>query len=188
MLYLVFAYIFSHLGYIAVTLTLALIVSAVVVRLVRDRKTGKGGCGCGCNGGCNNDGCGCGCGDAAMGAPVAVNVTLGLFSIVKLYRTVNMMVNSLGRCLPESCTAVGSAGDPCADFENIRFPMDMFSPSAAPKSCCGFGPVFGSSNCVISNVAGATDCNGCGTCNGGSCGTCNSCGNNSTNGCNTCGR
>ena len=143
------------------------------------------GCGCGCNGGCND---GCGCGDAAMGAPVAVNVTIGLFSIVKLYRTVNMMVNSLGRCLPESCTAVGSAGDPCADFENIRFPMDMFSPSAAPKSCCGFGPVFGSSNCVIGNVAGATDCNGCGTCNGGSCGTCNSCGNNSTNGCNTCGR
>ena len=50
MMYLVFAYIFSHLGYIAVTLTLALIVSAVVVRLVRDRKTGKGGCGCGCKG------------------------------------------------------------------------------------------------------------------------------------------
>lgn len=130
------------------------------------------GCGCGCGNGCN-EGCGCGCGDAAMGAPVAVNVTLGLFSIVKLYRTVNMLVNSLGRCLPESCTAVGSAGDPCADFENIRFPMDMFSPSAAPKSCCGFGPVFGSPNCVIGSVAGATDC-----------GTCNSCGNNS---CNSCG-
>lgn len=132
-------------------------------------------CGCGCGCGCGSCGDNCGCGDAALGAPVAVNVTLGLFSIVKLYRTVNMLVNSLGRCLPETCTAVGSAGDPCADFENIRFPMDMFSPSAAPKSCCGFGPVFGSPNCISGNVAGATtDCNNC-----------NSCG---TNGCNSCGR
>ncbi|MBO5329287.1 MAG: hypothetical protein J6A71_02035 [Anaerotignum sp.] len=34
----------------------------------------------------------------------------------------------------------------------------MFSPSTEPKSCCGFGPIFGSPNCEI-------DCLGCG-CNG----------------------
>lgn len=102
------------------------------------------GCGCGGNDGCS---CGCGCGDATLGAPVAVNVTIGLFTIVKLFRTVNMLVNSLGRCMPETCTSLATASDPCANFENIRFPLDMFSPSAEPQSCCGFGPVFGSPNC-----------------------------------------
>ena len=44
------AYISAHMGYIVVTLVLVLIVAAVVVRMVRDKKTGKGGCGCGCKG------------------------------------------------------------------------------------------------------------------------------------------
>ena len=107
-------------------------------------------------------------GDAAMGAPVAVNVCIGLFTIVKLFRTVNMVVNSLGRCMPETCTSTAIPGDPCRNFENIRFPLDMFSPSAEPRSCCGFGPVFGSPNCEI-------DCLGCG-CNTDNCN--NYCSNN----------
>ena len=110
-------------------------------------------------------------GDAAMGAPVAVNVSIGLFTIVKLFRTVNMVVNSLGRCMPETCTSTAVPGDPCRNFENIRFPLDMFSPSAEPKSCCGFGPVFGSPNCEI-------DCLGCGCndgCNNNNCGCNNNC-------------
>ena len=111
-------------------------------------------------------------GDAAMGAPVAVNVSIGLFTIVKLFRTVNMVVNSLGRCMPETCTSTAVPGDPCRNFENIRFPLDMFPPSTEPKSCCGFGPVFGSPNCEI-------DCLGCGCndCNNNNCG-CNNNGNN----------
>lgn len=96
-------------------------------------------------------------GDAALGAPVAVNVTVGLFTIIKLFRTVNMVVHSLGRCLPESGTSVGTSSDPCRNFENIRFPLDMFSPSAEPKSCCGYGSDFSSSTCEND----ATDC-GCG--------------------------
>ena len=107
-------------------------------------------------------------GDAAMGAPVAVNVCIGLFTIVKLFRTVNMVVNSLGRCMPETCTSTAIPGDPCRNFENIRFPLDMFSPSTEPRSCCGFGPVFGSPNCEI-------DCLGCG-CNNDNCN--NNCSNN----------
>ena len=90
-------------------------------------------------------------GDAAMGAPVAVNVTIGLFTIVKLFRTVNMVVNSLGRCMPESCTAPATNSDPCGNFENIRFPLDIFSPSTEPKSCCGFGPIFGNPSCEEDN-------------------------------------
>nr|WP_294681068.1 hypothetical protein [uncultured Anaerotignum sp.] len=91
----------------------------------------------------------CGCeatqasGDAALGAPIAVNVTVGLFTIVKLFRTVNIMVHSLGRCVPERCSANAANSDPCKGFEDIRFPLDLFSPVAKPRSCCGFGTVFG---------------------------------------------
>jgi len=38
------------MGYIVVSLVLLLIVAAVVVRMVRDKKTGRDGCGCGCKG------------------------------------------------------------------------------------------------------------------------------------------
>ena len=44
------AYIVSHMGYIVVTLVLILIVTAVIFRMVRDKRSGKGGCGCGCSG------------------------------------------------------------------------------------------------------------------------------------------
>lgn len=106
---------------------------------------------CGCNscGSCNS----CDCdtraenGDPALGAPIAVNVTIGLFTIVKLFRTVNMLVNSLGRCVPERCTSNATNSDPCEGFENTRFPLDLFSPVATPRSCCGFGPVFGNADC-----------------------------------------
>lgn len=105
---------------------------------------------CDC-GPCHHD-CDCDCisltrGDAALGAPVAVNVTIGLFTIVKLFRTLNIMVNSLGRCTPERCTSNAIPGDPCRNFDRIRFPMDLFAPAAEPESCCGFGPVFGSRDC-----------------------------------------
>ena len=43
-------YIAAHMGYIVVTLILVLIVAAVILRMVRDHKTGSGGCGCGCKG------------------------------------------------------------------------------------------------------------------------------------------
>ncbi|MBQ7758521.1 hypothetical protein [Anaerotignum sp.] len=100
--------------------------------------------------------CSCGCdscnsvrnnGDAALGAPIAVNVTIGLFTIVKLFRTVNIVVNSLGSCVPERCTSSATNCDPCAGFDDIRFPMDLFSPTAEPRSCCGFGPIFGDPDC-----------------------------------------
>ena len=45
-----FAYLAAHMGYIIVTLVLVLIVAAIIIRMVRDKKTGKGGCGCGCQG------------------------------------------------------------------------------------------------------------------------------------------
>ena len=41
-----FAWLASHTGDIVVLLALALLVGALVVRMVKDKKTGKGGCGC----------------------------------------------------------------------------------------------------------------------------------------------
>ena len=44
-----------HGGEILVCLILLLIVGAIIARMVRDRRAGKGGCGCNC-GGCPNAG------------------------------------------------------------------------------------------------------------------------------------
>lgn len=48
-------FIAQHGGEMVVCLMLLLIVGAIIVRMVRDRRAGKGGCGCNC-GGCPNAG------------------------------------------------------------------------------------------------------------------------------------
>ncbi|MCI7657557.1 hypothetical protein [Anaerotignum sp.] len=147
---------------------------------------GCNNCGCG-NCSCNSCGCGnCGCdnGDASMGAPIAVNVTLGLFTIVKLFRTVNMLVHSFGNCVPEPCSlSTNGDADPCRNFDCIPFPLDLFSPSTQPRSCCGFGDTFGSAGCreerSCNSGCGSNSCEN--NCNSG-CGS-NSCGNSCNSGC-----
>ncbi|WP_317856306.1 hypothetical protein [Chakrabartyella piscis] len=129
--------------------------------------------GCGCNSCC----CGTNAGDVTMGAPVAVNVTIGLFTIVKMFRTVNMIVESLGRCVPETCTSIGNACDPCANFDSLAFPLDAFSPVTEPRSCCGYGTTYGSPNCQV------TSHHDCGCSHDHSCG----CSCNCNCGCNDCG-
>ncbi len=125
-------------------------------------------CICGCESGCGGDnGCGDPCCDFST-SPVAVNVTIGLFTIIKLYRPVNMVVQSLGTCLPESCVSPLQSGDPCANFNALSFPWDVFTPSEEPKSCCSYSPNYSSPNCE------ALD-DGCG-CN-------NGCNNNCNNNC-----
>lgn len=129
-------------------------------------------CDCSCNCGCN---CSCNNGDSSMGSPIAVNVTIGLFAIIKLFRTVNMLVESLGRCVPEECYTPSNNGDPCKNFDAYPFPLDLFSPCAQPKSCCAFGDGYGSNqgNCVDHK--------------GDSCDTDNACNtNHNNNGCTNC--
>ena len=46
-----------HGGEILVCLVLLLIVGAIVARMVRDRRAGKGGCGCNCGGSPNAGAC-----------------------------------------------------------------------------------------------------------------------------------
>ena len=48
-------FITQHGGEIVVCLVLLAIVSAIILRMVKDRRAGKGGCGCNC-GGCPNAG------------------------------------------------------------------------------------------------------------------------------------
>lgn len=66
-----------------------------------------------------------GCDDSS--APCRVDVTIGLFSIIKLFRIADLNVQSKGFCIPpereEPCPV-----DACDFFENLDFPMDIFAP------------------------------------------------------------
>lgn len=68
--------------------------------------------------------------------PNRVNVTIGLFSIVKLYRLVNLNVQSKGFCIPRECEDV-SPLNPCDFFDSLDFPMDVFAPPQKPEFLAG---------------------------------------------------
>ena len=60
-----------------------------------------------------------------------VLVTLGLFSIVKIERNVQMLIPAYDFCVPDKeCTT--STGDPCELFKNLKFPTSEFFP---PRFC-----------------------------------------------------
>jgi hypothetical protein len=56
-----------------------------------------------------------------------VHVTLGLYSITKLYRIVALQVESRGFVIPEPCRNL-MPPNPCDFFEGLDFPMDSFAP------------------------------------------------------------
>ena len=98
-------------------------------------------------------GCGCGCGDNDNAA-VEVCVTIGLFTIIKLFRLVNLLVESRGFCIPEECEDL-SALSPCEFFDNLDFPMDIFAPPQKAEFIAG----------ISSNIPASTNNssnNGCG--------------------------
>lgn len=76
--------------------------------------------------------CPCDCAPDAA----AVKVTIGLFAIIKLFRIVNLLVESKGFCIPEENSSVSST-DPCEFFENLDFPMDSFAPPQKPEFDAG---------------------------------------------------
>ncbi|MBO5560826.1 MAG: hypothetical protein J6A07_04175 [Firmicutes bacterium] len=67
---------------------------------------------------------------------VAINVTIGLFAIVKLFRLVNLNVRSKGFCIPDECEDV-SALDACDFFDSLDFPMDIFAPPQRAEFAAG---------------------------------------------------
>lgn len=56
-----------------------------------------------------------------------VGVTIGLFSIIKLFRLVSMTVQTTGNCDIPLCDPI-LPGDPCSYFNEIPFPFDDFDP------------------------------------------------------------
>ncbi|GHU53443.1 hypothetical protein AGMMS49975_11520 [Clostridia bacterium] len=68
--------------------------------------------------------------------PNEVLVTLGLFSITKLYRIVDLSVQSHGFCIPKECEEIAPI-NPCDFFERLDFPMDMFAPPQKPEFIAG---------------------------------------------------
>jgi len=66
-----------------------------------------------------------------------VHVTIGLFSIVKLFRLVNLCVESRGFDIPHECAPMPSPISPCAFFEEMDFPMDIFAPPQKPEFKAG---------------------------------------------------
>lgn len=68
--------------------------------------------------------------------PNEVQVTIGLFSIIKLFRIVNLSVESRGFCVPDECEEI-SPLNPCEFFENLDFPLDIFDPPQKPEFLAG---------------------------------------------------
>ncbi len=68
--------------------------------------------------------------------PNEVQVTIGLFTIIKLYRIVNLTVESRGFCIPPVCEDI-SPLNPCEFFNNLDFPMDIFAPPQRPEFLAG---------------------------------------------------
>jgi len=58
--------------------------------------------------------------------PVDVAVTIGLFSIITLFRLVCLNVQSRGFCVPRECDF--NPTEPCEFFNGLEFPMDAFAP------------------------------------------------------------
>ena len=54
-------------------------------------------------------------------------VTLGQFSIIKLERDIQLLMPAYDFCMPDKECA-GNPEDPCALFQNFRFPVDEFFP------------------------------------------------------------
>lgn len=107
-----------------------------------------------------NYGCCCGNNDTAD----SVGVTIGLFTIIKLFRLVNLLVESKGFCIPEECTNTGGLSV-CDDFDSLDFPMDVFAPPQKREFLAGI-----SSNIPNDNTNTGNDSNcGC-NCGNNGCG------------------
>lgn len=76
------------------------------------------------------------CGHESLGRACEVDVTIGLFTIIKLFRIVDLSVQSRGFSIPDECEEVLSV-DPCEYFDSLSFPMDIFAPPQKPEFFAG---------------------------------------------------
>ncbi|MCL2874091.1 MAG: hypothetical protein FWE29_04075 [Defluviitaleaceae bacterium] len=70
-----------------------------------------------------------------------VLVTIGLFAVVKIFRIVDLFVESKGFLIPKECEDI-SPLNPCDFFDNLDFPIDIFAPphkkDFKPSAAAGF--------------------------------------------------
>ena len=80
---------------------------------------------------------------ARFGAPLSEKVecekrllvSLGIFSIVKLERKVQLLIPSYDFCIPDKKSVDYVEDEPCNIFRNIQFPTDQFYPPAKTGEC-----------------------------------------------------
>ena len=61
-----------------------------------------------------------------------IQLTIGLFVILKLFRLVHLNVQSTGFCTPSECKESHDI-NPCEYFAGLDFPMEMFTPPQKPE-------------------------------------------------------
>lgn len=70
------------------------------------------------------------------GSERVVFVTLGLFTIVKLERNVQLLIPVYDFCVPEKECVGSSDEDPCSIFKKLCFPVDEFFPPGVTSQQC----------------------------------------------------
>jgi hypothetical protein len=94
----------------------------------------------GCGDGYDPDRRGCGGVGPAELNPIGVDITIGLFAVVKLLRLSNVSVHSYGNCVPCDCSNVSSdVDDPCEFFNSLNFPTGLFAPQTRYTPCSSEG-------------------------------------------------
>ena len=63
-----------------------------------------------------------------------VYVTLGLFTIVRLERSVELLIPVYDFCVPEKECVGSTEEDPCNIFRRLKFPVDEFFPPCKPSN------------------------------------------------------
>ena len=73
-----------------------------------------------------------------------VLVTLGIFSVVRMERPVQLLIPACHYCIPEKDSTPCESGDPCSVFGKMPFPLSEFFPAAespaanerGERGCC----------------------------------------------------
>ena len=82
--------------------------------------------------------CGCIGGSLCDGNDRSLYVALGFFSIVRIERPAQYLVNVAEYCIPDKECVCGEDDDPCSLFKNMAFPVNEFYPpslSSAHGDC-----------------------------------------------------
>lgn len=64
-------------------------------------------------------------------------VTLGFFSIVRIERPSQIVINAMEYCIPDKECVLGSEDDPCRIFSKMSFPVEEFCPSLSSPGGMG---------------------------------------------------